>query len=264
MVKTMLLAACGIGIATAAFGAAARGDGVIGSPHDMTLYGYVDPQARVCAFCHTPHHSTSVGAEFLPLWSRSQDTKQFNLPYNSPTIHALALQETTSDKAIGPTRLCMSCHDGTIAPDQHYGNTGTAVLLNGDNFPAIGSGAGVGSGAVALANDHPVGFNYGAVAIGPDTGIAPDQGVLLVAANDPNTDPWVRNPNARFLDNTMNLKIADRLYVAANGNAYMTCATCHDVHNKKNLYPTAGSEPVNYLLLAPQAGSKLCLSCHIK
>jgi len=264
MVKTMLSAVFGLCIATAALGAAARGDGVVGSPHDMTLYGYVDPQARVCAFCHTPHHSASVGGEYLPLWSRSQDTKQYNLSYNSSTINALALQETISDKAVGPTRLCMSCHDGTIAPDQHYGNLGTARMLNEDNFPAIGSGAGVGSGAVALANDHPVGFNYAAVAIGPETGIAPDRGTLLVAANDANTDPWVRNPNARYLDNSMNLKIADRLYVAANGNAYMTCATCHDVHNKKNLYPTAGTEPVNYLLLAPQAGSKLCLSCHIK
>jgi hypothetical protein len=44
----------------------------------------------------------------------------------------------------------------------------------------------------------------------------------------------------------------------------MTCATCHDVHNKKNLYTTTGTEAVNYLVLAPQAGSKLCLSCHIK
>ena len=250
--------------ATLAFCAAARGDGVIGSPHDMTLYGFVDPQARVCAFCHTPHHSATIGGEYLPLWSRSQDTKQFNIAYNSSTINALALQEATSDKAIGPTRLCMSCHDGTIAPDQHYGNTGTSPLLNGDNFSTVGNGAGVGSGVFGLTNDHPVGFDYPAVAIGPETGITPDQATLLMAVNDTNTDPWVRNPNALYLANTLNLKVADRLYLAANGNSYMTCATCHDVHNKKNIYNTNGIEPVNYLLLAPQAGSKLCLSCHIK
>ena len=56
-----LLACCSLGAATAAFGAAARGDGVIGGPHDMTTYGYVDNQDRVCAFCHTPHHAASTG-----------------------------------------------------------------------------------------------------------------------------------------------------------------------------------------------------------
>ncbi|QEM70302.1 hypothetical protein FO488_19205 [Geobacter sp. FeAm09] len=42
------------------------------------------------------------------------------------------------------------------------------------------------------------------------------------------------------------------------------CATCHDVHNKKNTYTTTGTEPVNYLVLAPQKDSALCLTCHIK
>jgi len=113
-------------------------------------------------------------------------------------------------------------------------------------------------------NDHPVGFNYPAVAIGPETGIVLDSAALKTAANDPNTDPWVRNANALYLANTLNLKVADRLYFAANGVAYMTCATRHDVHNTKNVYTTAGTEPVNYLLLAPQSGSKLCLTCHLK
>jgi cytochrome c553 len=257
-----LLAVCSLGAATAAFGAAARGDGVVGGPHDMTTYGYVDNQARVCAFCHTPHHAAQTGGEYLPLWSRAEDTKPFNVAYNSSTINASALQEATTDKAIGPTRLCMSCHDGTIAPDQHYGASAGATALTGDNFSLVGNGAGVGSGAAGLTNDHPVGFDYVAVAIGPETGIAPDLATLQAAANDPNADAWIRNPNARFLDNTQQLKISDRLYVAANGSAYMTCATCHDVHNKKNVYP--GVEPINYLVLAPQAGSKLCLSCHIK
>jgi hypothetical protein len=265
MKKTLaLFAVCSLAAASVAFGAASRGDGVVGGPHDMTRYGYVDSQARVCAFCHTPHHAATTGGEYLPLWSRAEDTKPFNIAYNSSTINAAGLQEATSDKAIGPTRLCMSCHDGTIAPDQHYGATAGAATLNGDNFSAVGNGAGVGSGAAGLSNDHPVGFDYPAVAIGPTTGLTPDAATLTAAANDPNTDAWIRNPNAAYLGNTLGLKVADRLYVAANGNAYMTCATCHDVHNKKNLYSTTGDEPVNYLVLAPQAGSKLCLSCHIK
>jgi hypothetical protein len=263
-----LLAVCSLGAATAAFGAAARGDGVVGGPHDMTVYGYVDSQSRVCAFCHTPHHAAAAtaGQEYVPLWSRAEDTKLFNIAYQSSTINASQLQNGTDDKAIGPTRLCMSCHDGTIAPDQHYGATAGALVLNGDNFSAVGNGAGVGSGAAGLTNDHPVGFDYSYVAIGPENPatITPDAATLAAAAADANKDAWIRNPAATFIGNKLGLTVGDRLYVAADGKAYMTCATCHDVHNKKNLYDTTGAEPVNYLVLAPQKDSALCLSCHIK
>ena len=256
-----ILAVCSLGAASVAYGAAARGEGVVGGPHDMTMYGYVDSQQRVCAFCHTPHHAATTGGDYLPLWSRAQDTKPFNVAYVSSTINAKELQEATSDKAIGPTRLCMSCHDGTIAPDQHYGASAGAATLNGDNFSTIGNGAGVGSGSAGLTNDHPVGFDYPAIAVGPDSG-NPGPTDILNANDNTNTDPWIRNPNAGYLGNDLGIKIADRLYIASDGKAYMTCATCHDVHNKKNVY--GGTEPVNFLVLAPQAGSKLCISCHIK
>jgi hypothetical protein len=260
------LAFCALGAASAAFAAANRGDGVVGGPHDMSMYGYSDSQQRVCAFCHTPHHAASSTnpADYLPLWSRSTDTTPFNRAYASATINASELLMDT-DKAIGPTRLCMSCHDGSIAPDQHYGNSGTAAPLTGDLFSAsAGNGAGVGAGAAGLTNDHPVGFDYAAVAVGPSTdGVNPTAAQITAANNDANTDPWIRNPNALYKNNSFGITVADRLYVSG-GKSYMTCATCHDVHNKKNVYTTTGTEAVNYLVLAPQANSALCLSCHIK
>ena len=241
---------------------AVRGAGVVSSPHDMTVWGYTDSQTRVCAFCHTPHHSSTTGGDYLPLWSRAEDAKQFNVAYQSSTINASELHEATSDKAIGPTRLCMSCHDGTIAPDQHYGTSAGAALLTEDSFPSIGKGSGVGYGTVGLTNDHPVGFDYAAVAAGPQTG-DPALAAIQQARDQPTADPWIRNEAALFLGNTLGIAIADRLYLS-NGKSYMTCATCHDVHNKKNLYTATSAEDLNYLVLAPQAGSALCLSCHIK
>ncbi|QEM66779.1 cytochrome C [Geobacter sp. FeAm09] len=249
-----------LGVASAAL--AAPGDGVLNSPHNMTTYGYTDSNGRVCAFCHTPHHaatSTNV-SDYLPLWSRATDTTVFTTAYASSTINAAELQETTSDKAIGPTRLCMSCHDGTIAPDQHYGNTGTAAMLTGDNFPTLGNGAGVGAGTAGLSNDHPVGFSYTDVAVGPATGSPSASDISAATANQ---DPWIRQASVTYTGNTYNITVQDRLYFS-NGKSYMTCATCHDVHNKKNTYTTTGTEPVNYLVLAPQKDSALCLTCHIK
>lgn len=56
---------------------AARG-GVVGSVHDMnTVIGAKpDPEARVCPYCHTPHHAAVDARDpefgsYLPLWSRT-------------------------------------------------------------------------------------------------------------------------------------------------------------------------------------------------
>ena len=58
--------------------------------------------------------------------------------------------------------------------------------------------------------------------------------------------------------------IGDVLY---NG-VTMTCASCHEVHNKDNVAPTTNLAPGpaqnNYLLWADETSSMICLSCHIK
>lgn len=249
-----------LGVATAAF--AAPGDGIIGGPHDLrnTVGVTLDNGAsgRVCAFCHTPHHAAQTGADYLPLWSRATDTQSFTTPYASATIDAVELQGASSDKAVGPTRLCMSCHDGSIAPDQHYASTGGATTLSADTF-ASGAGVGAGSG---LSNDHPVGFSYTDVAVGPTAG-NPDAASIAAAVTAGGQDAWIRRADAGYIGNTYQIKIQERLF-AQGGKNYMTCATCHDVHNKKNLYPGSTAETANYLVLAGQASSALCLSCHIK
>jgi hypothetical protein len=205
----------------------------------------------------------TTGNDYLPLWSKdlAQDTGQFFIAYNTVTINNAESGDITKDKAIGPTRLCMSCHDGTVAPDQHYGSLGgTGTKLTDDNY----GGAGIAAGAAGLTNDHPVGIDYGAVAVGPTTG-DPDAGAIASAAGQAQ-DPFIRNPGALYKNNNFQLTISDRLYNGSDGKRYMTCATCHDVHNKKNVYSVAENLGVvaNYLVLAPQNNSDLCLSCHIK
>ena len=244
----------------------APGEGVLNSVHDMRASaGASDaPNDRVCAFCHTPHHAYqgTDPSSYYPLWSRQLDTQSF-LPYQSATINAI---DWAADTAIGPTRLCMSCHDGTIAPDQHYGNIGVVAGL-AENVPGMGVGStwmggpGVGSGVAGLTNDHPVGFNYDTVAVGPTSG---NPTPALVNSAGAQEDAWIRAADDTLLytGNFYNVKVADRLYAdPTDGSRYMTCATCHDVHNKKN--SDLPSHP-NYLVLAPQADSALCLTCHIK
>jgi hypothetical protein len=257
--KKIVLIALLVAMATPVL--AAPRDGVLDSMHDMRqAVGAVDfgGNDRVCAFCHTPHHAylSTNADDYYPLWARELDVESFD-PYYTATINA---QDYNTDVAVGPTRLCMSCHDGSIAPDQHYGVAGVLPGLTDDGWNGAGVGfigGGLGNG---LTNDHPVGFNYVEVAIGPTQG-NPTVGLVTGAAD--NQDPWIRavsdaSGDLAYDSNPYALQVQDRLYQGV----YMTCATCHDVHNKMNADDPA--QLVNYLVLAPQADSALCLTCHIK
>ncbi|NIR43522.1 MAG: cytochrome C, partial [Gemmatimonadetes bacterium] len=62
-------------------------------------------EERVCIFCHTPHHASEV----TPLWSRFLSVASYT-PYNSSTLKVSA----APGQPTGVSRLCLSCHDGTI------------------------------------------------------------------------------------------------------------------------------------------------------
>ena len=268
--KKILLALGLVACSAVAFAAGEPGTGVLLSVHDMRTATGSGPGSdggndRVCAFCHTPHHAYQ-GAnpnDYYPLWSRTLDVQNFT-PYASTTINAI---DWAADVAVGPTRLCMTCHDGTIAVDQHYGSANAGKFLTESNVGDDGiwiGGAAIGALATgSLGNDHPLGFNYDTVATGPSTpGTNPN--VAQVRDAQPQEDPWIRAAadDLVYTSNTWEIKVSDRLYIdPADGSRYMTCATCHDVHNKKNMDTAAHA---NYLVLAPQQDSALCLTCHIK
>lgn len=238
------LLACIVGLAMVASGSTALagtapGSGISLSSHDInTLRGATqDSEQRICAFCHTPHHSYDPSAyDYMPLWSHDLTQQNF-IPYRSVTLEPETLG--VIDPLIGPSRLCMSCHDGIIAADRHYSSfePGTRILT-GDGFDGMAIGA---SGD--LTNDHPIGFDYTKVA-GANGANGTDRRIFAADA----TRAFNGNPG---------VLIQDQLY---NGTI-MTCATCHDVHNKDN---TNGSGTGNYFVLAPQRDSQLCLSCHDK
>lgn len=256
MNKKMMLSVLGIvAVSTSmAIAGTTPGSGVLKSIHDMNEYAGVtdDSQGRVCAFCHTPHHAltSTTSGDYLPLWSHTLTNTTYQ-PYVSATIDASI---TPSIMMEGPSKLCMSCHDGAIAVDTHYATTGTVALNEKDDWGQAGIAQ-----TASLSNDHPIGFIFdasdGGVAAGPTTGDPSS-----VAPSQAGQDKWIRNKEATYLGNVA-LQIKDRLYTGSQGKPIMTCATCHDVHNKKNV---DASGATNYLLLSPNLDSQLCLTCHIK
>ncbi len=245
--------------------------GVLNSVHDMRAYqGTTDvtvagkDQQRVCAFCHTPHHAydpATYSLDYSPLWSHTVNTATFN-SYQSTTLqinNANGGSGYETDILVGPSRLCMSCHDGTIAVDTHYDNNANGFKLTSDAFNAPGVGAGPAGGGADLSNDHPIGFDYVAVA-GATVADTPGTNAALSGKDNyinPASTAYKGNPDAT-------MTIATRLYTpsTAPGKQIMTCASCHDVHNRKNADdPALG---LTYLVLGPQKDSALCLTCHIK
>jgi cytochrome c553 len=269
--------------AAIAQGADSKGAGIVGSVHDLggmsqtvgTIYGVSDPGKRICAFCHSPHHSTqdnnqdSAAVTYLdgtalgttykiyaPLWSRTDvGTITAPTPYQSQTFNPKA-KNKAYDPLIGPSRLCLTCHDGTVALDAYYGNKATTSNTTGDAFNGpLGGGdqlsIGIGGGMMGLSNDHPIGMKY----------------------SDYQTDSANYELNADTVHfNTTDAKagktIAQVLYsdpLDANMTGFVTCASCHDVHNGTavgNKAPQGGMR--GFLLYGSQADSSFCLTCHAK
>ncbi len=186
---------------------------------------------RVCAFCHTPH-AGAASMNNAPLWNRtdlSAAVGAWNY-YNSATLET-ASQPTQLTPADSDVPLCMSCHDGSSLADALTNEVnGLAGEPNVDLNIAAGSTGLIKEGAgVDLTNDHPVGFNYVAVA-GSDSEI----------------------------DSKANAITAGALFFGTNGN-FMWCSSCHNVHEPGT--SAAGTAP---FLIKTNNGSGLCLSCHLK
>lgn len=252
-------------MAVAAIAASATGvyagqkarSGVNGSVHDMNYmqaaYAGIakDNFERVCVFCHTPHSAT-MGTDDYPLWNHNLTgvAAWTNFAWSNPVNAANLL---VGDPLTGPSRLCMSCHDGATAIDEHnsnYAQAGSVVLAGAK---AVGAGG-------DLTNDHPIGFSYDDAVTFRNVGGAQEvvakteSFATAIALSADNTYNTVTRAGSR--------KIQDVLY---NG-VTMTCASCHEVHNKENAIQDAGidlSTP-NYLLYAKEKDSLICLSCHIK
>jgi predicted CXXCH cytochrome family protein len=131
--------------------APADGKSIVDSMHNLSASGpgavKATTQTEICIFCHTPHNARS---DIPYLWNRQEPAEHYT-PYYSSTLKAAVGQPT------GTSRLCLSCHDGTIAPG--------AVLSQTAVMPFTASMTGRSSNlGTNLADDHPVSFDYSAAA----------------------------------------------------------------------------------------------------
>lgn len=202
MKKLTLVVIAAAFLATSAFGV-----GVVGTKHDLSTNV---TGGQVCVFCHTPHGANvdNVLVGRAPLWNQDiNDAAQDYGKYASDTFDALDIANVTR-ATYSTTLLCLSCHDGTVAPGSFYN------APNPEPNPA-GLSAITGSGLVgtSIADDHPVNFTYQDSIDQGDTGLNPAAGladfldtagkVQCSSCHDPHDQATTPDPNVNFMNDTL-------------------------------------------------------------
>ncbi len=123
-------------------------DRVSDTVHNLSASGpgriRAQSEAQVCIFCHAPHNTQGL----RPLWNRDLSAATYRI-YQSSTLNALPGQPT------GSSKLCLSCHDGTIALGNVLSRAEQIRMAGGDFIPA-----GLTNLGTDLSDDHPISFFY--------------------------------------------------------------------------------------------------------
>ncbi len=218
---------------------------IAGGPHDLTNGSALrntntSIAGQTCEFCHVPHG----GNNLIPLWNRTQPTGATYQLYTSSTTDVTT---TTASLAASVSGACLSCHDGTIAVDVLLNlnglpfNGGVAFTRQAATAKAsyTGPGGGIMGGGLPflgsdLRNDHPVNVRYETARAAKPTEFQ------VQAVSGAKISVGATNPVP--------------LYGATSATATVECSSCHNAHNNA----------LGNFLRKSNAGSAICLSCHIK
>lgn len=252
------VAAVAVPLLATQFASAATG-GITNSKHDFSAATWSDQE--ICKPCHTPHNALDTDLTGR-LWAHTLSTQTYVYHGGSTSVDGSTRPEdgtgtaTQADMDVA-TRLCLSCHDGTVALDSFMGKDGASDgKFIGDAGGQHGRAvANLGNGQVAndLTNDHPVGFK---AVYNENAG-----------QNAAGTGHYRYKPRAnaaaagiRFVTSTTAVApgTVDRVTgQTVTGNLpSISCVSCHDVHN--------GAGFTDGLLRMDNTASKMCLACHDK
>ena len=183
------------------------------SKHNLSTSGpgpiVADTESRTCVFCHTPHNANPA----VPLWNHASSVANYT-PYASSTLSVPVLP----DQPTGSSKLCLACHDGTVALGQTV-NNGLIALQNtgaGGRMPTGSSDIGTD-----LTDDHPISFVRNPAnpetidpPAGDAVGLAPTGEIQCVSCHDPHVE---------------DIDPVSRRFLVKSNQASALCVTCHVV-----------------------------------
>lgn len=163
---------------------------ITGSSHDFSGQSW-NTTTEICVVCHTPHNANTTVLN-APLWNHSLSAVATYTMYSSATMNSTAGQPD------GSSKLCLSCHDGTVALENFGGVTNGTHNLTGSTLMGTD-----------LSNDHPISITYDAALAAADGGLF-----------NPTT---TQSGLGGTISNTMLI------------GGKMQCSSCHDVHNSAGI-----------------------------
>jgi predicted CXXCH cytochrome family protein len=176
---------------------------IIDSVHDFrTETGSTD----ICAFCHTPHAADAAVSE-APLWDHALTSKTFTTVYDSTTMDATMSGNTA---LWGISRLCMSCHDGTVAVDSYGGVAGSNTMASVTAWQTVGANYRTAD----ISQEHPI-------------SIPPTDTLVRNTPSNPATKYFGGNVECASCHDVHDQSGQSNLLVMDNAASAM-CLSCHD------------------------------------
>ena len=195
---------------------------IVGSKHDFSAMGWSEGQ--ICLVCHTPHNANQAVTS-APLWNHKVTEVTNYTLYDSDSM----VQEP--GQPMGISKLCLSCHDGTVALDSIGAITGSTKILPGQP----------GYIGTDLSDDHPVSVKWTHQTIVP---FSFSEQCTYCHDNIGEDPEKYRMP----------------FYTYDGGVTYnVECSSCHDPHDNGD-----GTQGPDYMLRTKIENSFLCTQCHAR
>ena len=284
------LVALALALAAGPAGAVRKSD-VLNSKHNLSATAPNQPygpatrtvtavsESQICAFCHTPHNASAkdVAGNLLsvrPLWNRRVPVPTGYTGYSSSSLDAATIQAGFNGQPGGSSKLCLSCHDGTLAVNTvnvingASGSPGATISMTGGVTTLPGGTYGATSGFTTnlgadLTNDHPISVDF-------TTALANRDGELRAVDA---TQKWTSGGNVIIGKRPSSPKPMLPLETTGSGGTgQVQCSACHDPHLVET-DTTKGNQMFlrtnRFQEAAPgpsysQANDILCLACHDK
>ncbi|MGE5323463.1 MAG: cytochrome c3 family protein [Actinomycetota bacterium] len=245
-----------VGTAQLAYSQTGDKASIINSKHDFRAASTAQIRSitgqDACIFCHTPHNS-SPGTY---LWNHKLSSRDFPA-YNSTTMKSVVAPIQPQDVS----KLCLSCHDGTIALGDTV-NDGSIPFVQGADYALPASLSSNIAGDQTFANDHPFGF---VPSMSTEIVTPPAQDAVKLDKSGKIQCTSCHDPHKEDIDTVT------RKFLVKPNQASALCVTCHQVpgwDNSVHNHPLDLTEDSKYTLLqGAHTGyngvhNNGCESCH--
>lgn len=214
--------------------------GIKDTKHNLSVSGpgtiRAVEETQICIFCHTPHNAYPD----YPLWNHDPSAAISYTHYTSDTLQSYK-SEAVAPPIDGVSKLCLSCHDGTIAVgavkssyDDILIEISACVDASGKLIDGLGCTGYIGTD---LSGGHPLSIVFDEALKNKR-----NSNTELCHLNWPVNDPDVK------------------LY-PTHGGYGVQCSSCHDPHTNRTTETKDGKPWPPFWQKTTH--DEVCLVCHV-